>query len=61
MCGRGGHKLEINIPLQQIYANSNGGLIIKGSIISSEYGILFYVASFQGSPLERGYLLCTCT
>ena len=34
--GRGGRKLEINIPLQQIYANSKGGLIIKGGVMSSE-------------------------
>ena len=26
MYGRGGHKLEINIPPQQISANSKGGL-----------------------------------
>ena len=28
----GGCKLEINIPPQQIYANSKGGLIIKGGV-----------------------------
>ena len=39
MCGRGGCKLEINIPPQQIYANSKGGLIIKGGVMSSEYGM----------------------
>ena len=33
----GGRKLEINIPPQQIYANSKGGLIIKGGVMSSEY------------------------
>ena len=38
MYGRGGNKLEINIPLQQIFANSKGGLIIEGGIMSSEYG-----------------------
>ena len=38
MYGQGGHKLEINIPLQQIFANSKGVLIIKGGIILSEYG-----------------------
>ena len=38
MYGRGGHKLEINIPLQQIYANSYCGFIIEGGIMSSEYG-----------------------
>ena len=36
--GRGGRKLEINIPPQQIYANSKGGLIIEGGLMSSEYG-----------------------
>ena len=35
--GRGGHKLEINIPQQQIHANSKGGLINEGGIMSSEY------------------------
>ena len=39
MYGRGGRKLEMNIPLQQIYANSKRELIIKGSIMPSEYGI----------------------
>ena len=38
--GGGGHKLEINIPPQQIYANCKGGLIIEGGIMSSEYGII---------------------
>ena len=37
--GRGGRKLEINIPPQQIYANSKGGLIIEGGVMSSEYSI----------------------
>ena len=36
--GQGGLKLEINIPLQHILANSKGGLIIEGGIISNEYG-----------------------
>ena len=35
---KGGRKLEINVP-QQIYANSKGGLIIEGGVMSSEYGI----------------------
>ena len=40
MYGLGGHKLGINIPPQQIFANSKGGgLIIEGGIMSSEYGI----------------------
>ena len=39
MYGRGGHKLEINIPLQQNFANSKGGLIIEGGVMSSEYGM----------------------
>ena len=30
--------MEINIPPQQIYANSKGGLIIEGGVMSSEYG-----------------------
>ena len=37
MYGQGGRKLEINMPLQQIYANSKGGLIIEGGTMSSEY------------------------
>ena len=42
--GRGGRKLEINIPPQQIHANSKGGggggggLINKGGVMLSEYG-----------------------
>ena len=36
MYGQGGHKLEINIPPQQIV---RGGLIVEGGVISSEYGI----------------------
>ena len=35
--GRGGRKLEINIPPQQIHANSKGELIIEGGVMSSEY------------------------
>ena len=46
MYGRGGRKLEINIPLQQIYANSKGGLIIKGGILLSEYGTLMIIIVF---------------
>ena len=39
MYGQGGLKLETKIPLQQIFARSKeGGLIIEGSIFSSEYG-----------------------
>ena len=30
--------MEINIPPQQIHANSNGGLINEGGVMSSEYG-----------------------
>ena len=37
MAERGGHKLEINISPQQIDANSKGGLIIEGGVMSSEY------------------------
>ena len=37
MYDQGGHKLEINIPPQQIFANSKGGLIIEEGVISSEY------------------------
>ena len=37
MYGRGERKLEIIIPPQQIYENSNGGIIIKGGVMSSEY------------------------
>ena len=35
----GGHKLEINIPQQQIHANSKGGLINEWDVMLSEYGI----------------------
>ena len=35
--GRGGRKLEINIPQQQIHANSKEGLINKGGVMLSEY------------------------
>ena len=35
---KGGFKLEINIPPQHISAQSKGGLIIEGGVISSEYG-----------------------
>ena len=38
MYGQGGHKLEINIPPQQIFASSKVGLIIEEGVISSEYG-----------------------
>ena len=41
MYGRGGHKLEIKIPPQQIYANSKGVLIIEGGVMSSEYSTRF--------------------
>ena len=37
--GQGGLKLEMNIPPQHIFAKSKGGLIIKGGVSSSEYGI----------------------
>ena len=35
--GRRGRELEINTPPQQIHANSKGGLINEGGIMSSEY------------------------
>ena len=38
MVWRGGGKLEINIPPQQIYAKCKGGLIIEWHVMSSEYG-----------------------
>ena len=37
--GRGRRKLEINILPQQIYANSKGGLINEGGVMSSDYGM----------------------
>ena len=40
--GQGGHKLEINIPQQQIHGNSKGGLINGGGVMSSEYGTVIY-------------------
>ena len=36
--GRAGRKFEINILLQQTHANSKGGLINEGGVMSSEYG-----------------------
>ena len=36
---KGGLKFEINIPPQEICAKRNGGLIIEGGVMSSEYGI----------------------
>ena len=33
---KGGHKLEINIPPQQIFANCKGGLIIEGGVILTD-------------------------
>ena len=41
--GQGGLKLEINIPLQQIFKKSKVGLKIKG-IISSECGSFYHHA-----------------
>ena len=38
MAEGGMHKLEINIPPQQIYAKSKEGLIIEGGVMLSEYG-----------------------
>ena len=43
MYGRGGCTLEINLPLQQIYANSNGGLRNEGGIMLSEYGTVTFI------------------
>ena len=34
----GRRKMEINVPSQQIHANSKGGLINEGGVMSSEYG-----------------------
>ena len=51
--GQGGLKLEINIeiniPPQHILAKSNGGLIIEGGVISSEYGT--HVHMFESSTV----------
>ena len=41
--GSGERKLEINIPSQQIYAISKGGLIIEGGAMSSEYSISHFM------------------
>ena len=38
-----GHKLELEIKDKQIVANSKGGLIIEGDVLSSEYGTTFVV------------------
>ena len=53
MYGRGGHKLEINIPSQQIYANSMGGLIIEGGIMLSEYSNIFGLTFYHGEWLYK--------
>ena len=54
--GRGGRKLEINIPPQQIHANSKGGLINKGGVMLSEYGIAILLhlplSTFNLEPIE---------
>ena len=55
MYGRGGHKLEINIPLQQIYANSKGGLIIQGGLMLNEYGIC---TNTRRDSLVQIYIVC---
>ena len=47
--GRGGRKLEIIIPQQQIHENSKGGPINEGGVMSSEYGI----GSFQSESIFR--------
>ena len=38
-CHQGRLKFEINIPPQQIFAKSKGGLTIEGGIMLSEYNI----------------------
>ena len=44
--GRGGRKLKINIPSQQIHANTRGGLINEGDVMSSEYGRFLGLSSY---------------
>ena len=62
--GQGGLKLEINIPLQHILAKSKGGLIIEGSVSSSEYGMSIQqnqnLAPYAGN-LCRKYRVKLCT
>ena len=68
MYGRGGRKLEINIPSQQIYANSKGGLINEGGVILSEYGnnnivcdIMIAILMFNKKFLVSTIKLATCS
>ena len=50
--GRRGCKLEINIPQQQIHANSKGaGLINEGGVMLSEYGNFFLSGTLFSSLL----------
>ena len=71
MAKRGVNWRYINIPLQQIYANSKeeGGLIIEGAVISSEYGMFaeYLLISHAGFFKDcyrihqaRSSRLCTC-
>ena len=64
--GRGGHKLEINIPQQQIHENSKEGLINEGVVMSSEYGmhiigyeVLNYVMLKGPVALTQNVQCCT--
>ena len=50
MVGGGEVKLEINIPSKRIRAKRKGGVINKGGVISSEYGIpmvIFHTSKLQ--------------
>ena len=60
---RGGHKLEINIPQQQIHAKSKGGLINEGGVMLSEYGTLFQVTfpyQFMNLDSSHGSYIQSC-
>ena len=61
MYGQGGHKLEMNIPQQQIFANSKGELIIEGGVISSQYGNYRHIyANSYSMPVLYCTKLCVC-
>ena len=60
---RGGKKLEINIPQQQIHAKSKGGLINERGVLSSEYGTLFQVTfpyQFMNLDSSHGSYIQSC-
>ena len=47
--------MEINIPQQQIHANSKGGLINEGGVMSSECGNTFLPEENGMHPMVFGF------